>query len=158
MGCKTAHEVLKKLKQQIAPTTQARSLELAATYQGLKYYNKKENADTWLQRWEKTYTECKRLDLPEVHEDRAVMDFLIAVSPLNPEFTSVWQVHLQTMTGAKPDFYTMLGHYREHRRLRTASDNLQKATSHGSFAVSFQGKGIDGAKEKPICLCGLNRH
>ena len=52
--------------------------------------------------------------MPEVYNNYFIMDFLLAVTMLNPEFLNNWQVQLQAIQVNKPDFYTILGYYREY--------------------------------------------
>jgi hypothetical protein len=74
--CDTPHDMLVTLKQRVAPTDQARKIELINQYQKLKEAPHSQNLDTWFQQWEKTYKECKQLNLPDVEDDRPLYDFL----------------------------------------------------------------------------------
>ena len=93
----STYEVLKALKQRVAPTDRARKLELSQRYAKLRKAPKSQNIEVWLQSWEQTYMECKDLKLPIVEDNLPLYDFLHAVSELTPEFSSVWTVNLETM-------------------------------------------------------------
>lgn len=53
----------------------------------MKEAPKNQNHETWLQEWEKVYTECKELSLLEVDGDRSAEDFVYAVEPITPSWS-----------------------------------------------------------------------
>jgi hypothetical protein len=132
------------LSKRIAPTDKARKLELTQRYQKLKNAPRAQNVDTWLQQWERTYTECKGLNLAVVADEQPVYDFLQAVAEISPEFSNVWMVNLQTKEAdSEPlsDFYRIVELFRNHQRL----SNAQKGqASQGTFTASFQGQSLQG--------------
>ena len=81
------------LKERVAPTDSARQLYLSTQYAKAKMGPRNQNFETWLQEWEKTYNECKKIDLLDVQGDRAVRDFLIAVEPVSPNWALTWRVN-----------------------------------------------------------------
>jgi cell division protein YceG involved in septum cleavage len=143
------------LKQSVAPSDQARELELTNRYQKLKKAPKGQNIDDWLKQWEKTYASCKKLDLPDVARTRLLYDFLKAVQELAPDFAGIWMVRIQEREHngeVIPDIYTILEHSRNHARVQ----NAQKAqVEHGAFASTFRNQKLeDKNKEVKPCLCG----
>jgi hypothetical protein len=46
-------------------------------------------------RWEKIFSECKELNLPNVDKHRSQFDFLHAASSIAPEFTSIRRISIQ---------------------------------------------------------------
>jgi len=160
--CSTTHEMLTALKQRVAPTDRARKLEVSNRYQRLKKAPRNQNIDQWLQQWEKAYTDCKDLNLPEVDEDRAVYDFLNAISDLASSFSSNWIIELQRQADIGQntvDLYKIVEFYRNYRRL----SNAQKGrATHGAFPAAFQGQNQDSdrrsdgkrGKKRSQCLCG----
>jgi hypothetical protein len=152
--CETPYEMLVKLKQRIAPTDRAREVELVNRYNKMKKGPNNQSMDYWLQEWERVYTECKELNLPDVDKDRSLFDFLHAISKVAPEFASVWRVSLQKKRQKGkdlPDLYNLVELFRDDMRLA----NAQKDISHGAFAATFQGKPIDPKDDKKRkCLCG----
>jgi hypothetical protein len=69
-NCDTPHDILVALRKRISPTDKARKPELTQRYQKLKNAPRAQNFDTWLQQWERTYTECKDLNLAVVATDQ----------------------------------------------------------------------------------------
>ena len=80
--CDTTYDVMVSLKQRVAPSDHARKLQLAAQYARLKKAPRNQNFEVWLQEWERLYTECKELKLPEVDGSRSVTDFAYAVKSI----------------------------------------------------------------------------
>ena len=132
--------MLVALKQRIAPTDQARETELINKYSKLKKAPKAQNI-SWLQDWEKIYTECKELNLPDVDKHRSLFDFLHAAASVAPEFASVWRISIQKKQAAGkglPDLYKLIESFRSDRRQANAHSKM--GGSHSAFAASFQGK------------------
>ena len=67
------------LKQAIAPTNDARKVDLATQYLKIKKAPKSQNVEKWLRKWEKVYNNCRKVNLPKVEGDRPVKDFVYAV-------------------------------------------------------------------------------
>jgi hypothetical protein len=117
---------------------------------------KDQSIEPWLQEWEKVYTECKMLKLPEVEEERPLFDFLTAISRISPEFTNAWMIDIQRMQDKGddlPDLYKMVELFRNNQRLLYAQRDLP----HSAFAASYQGRSADSdSKPKRACLCGVD--
>ena len=79
--------MLSALKKCLALPDRAREFELINKYQDLKVVPRATNRDTYLQRWEKTYTDAATHSLPDVQDKRPLQDFLQLVKGINPEFT-----------------------------------------------------------------------
>ena len=47
-----------------------------------------EDIETWLQRWEKTYSDALKLGLPEVQDNLPLYDFLLAIRHFFSSFFS----------------------------------------------------------------------
>jgi hypothetical protein len=130
-NCDTPHDMLVALKQRVAPTDQAKKIELINQYQKLKEAPHSQNLDTWLQQWEKTYKKCKQLKLPDVEGDRPLYDFLNAISGIAPEFTNVWTINIQMKLDSGetlPDLYKIVELFRNNRRLSNARRNAIEST------------------------------
>jgi hypothetical protein len=82
----STYDVLVALRNRVAPTDCARKFELTQRYTRLKKAPKVQNVEAWLQAWEQTYTECKKLRLPIVEDNLPLYDFLQAIADLAPEF------------------------------------------------------------------------
>jgi hypothetical protein len=132
----TAYDMLISLKERVAPTDQARKMELVNRYQRMKKTPKAQNIEAWLRDWEKAYTDCKKLSLPDVENDRSLFDFLNAIVGVAPEFAQAWRIDIQksqSKNEALPSLYNMIEYFRNDRRLL----NAQKGTPHGAFGASY---------------------
>jgi len=103
-----------------APADDARKLQVATQYTRLKEAPKNQNYETWLQEWEKVYTECKELSLPEVDGDRSVEDFVYAVEPITPSWSEYWKNGFQRLKWKKerlPSLFELVEMHRNYRRM-----------------------------------------
>jgi len=166
----STYEVLKALKQRVAPTDRARKLELSQRYAKLRKAPKSQNIEVWLQLWEQTYMECKDLKLPIVEDNLPLYDFLHAVSELVPEFSSVWTVNLETMeeeNKSLPDIFRIIGLFRDHQWLA----NARKGKAASAFPASLKDQVLEPSSgdtkekdskekdsktdsKKKTCICG----
>src|SRR5438034_10439545 len=122
-NAENAHEMLVALKNRVAPTDLARKTELSNRYERMKKAPKAQHIETWLREWEKVYTDCKALAMPDVDEDCSLFDFLHAISSIAPEFTNAWKIDVQKSQGkgeALPTLYKMVEYFRNDRRLINA--------------------------------------
>ena len=161
------------LKKRIAPTDEARKIHLATQYAKLKKAPRNQNFEVWLQEWEKVYTECVELKLPEIEGNRSVRDFAYAVESISPSWSEYWKNEFQRLDWKKeelPSFFELSELYRNHRRTELAQKGK---TPQGSFAATFKGEPSESPtpeskpepsaneqKERrppPECLCG-KRH
>ena len=143
--------MLKALKKRLAPTDEARILEVEQKYQRLKKYNKREKVDKWLKDWETTYTDAKELQLPEVAGNRPQNDFTRAISGIDLNYASTQDYILNEKIQkgeALPDLYDLVERFRNKQR----KDNVTRDTSsHTAFTASLRGETQD---EERSCLCG----
>jgi hypothetical protein len=84
----TVHSMLLALKRRLAPTDQARKMEVALAYAKLKLYNKREDVEHYLREWEIVYTEAKKLNILEVFEERPYFDFSHALRAIDSSFAT----------------------------------------------------------------------
>jgi len=76
-----------------------------------------------VEEWEKVYTKCKELDLPEVNGDRLVRDFVYVVDSITPSWSEYWKNQLKRIEWKKeklPSFFELVEIYRNHRRTELA--------------------------------------
>jgi hypothetical protein len=64
-------------------------LEVVHKYNKLKKFSKKENVEDWLSQWEVVYTKGEKLNLPNVMDERPLLDFTHAISTINSSYTSI---------------------------------------------------------------------
>ena len=131
LDCETTYDMLVTLKQRVAPTDQARKIELINQYQKVKEAPRTQNLNTWLQQWEKTFKECKQLKLPDVEDDRPLYDFLNVISGIAPEFANIWTINIQMKpdnSNALPDLYKIVELFRNNRRLSDTQRDTTEST------------------------------
>ena len=96
---------------------------MATQYIKLKKAPQNQNFEVWLQEWERVYTECKELKLPEVDSSRSVTDFAYAVKSITPSWSEYWKNELDKREWEKktlPTFFELIKIYRNHRRIELA--------------------------------------
>ena len=150
----TVHEMLVKLKNRLAPTDQARKIEVRRAYHSLKTTGKRTEVETWLRNWETTYTEAKSLKLPEVQGELPHFDFIQAIQSIDSTYASTldYVINEKVENGETiPDFYTTIERFRNHRRRAQA---LRALSSHSTFAT-FNGR---TSENKRPCYCGSTQH
>jgi hypothetical protein len=69
-------------KKRLSPTQKVRERDLATAYQKSQKAPKDSDLNNWLAEWQVTYTQCKDLNLPEVHANRTSIDVFGALRPL----------------------------------------------------------------------------
>ena len=168
----TAHDMLIDLKNRMIPTDQARKHDLAAHYHHLKKTPKTQHIKTWLQEWEKNYTDCKTLNLSDIAENKTLHDFLHAVLSLTSEFSDMWRIQIWKKQNKKKnlsDLYKIIEFFQDNHQLVVA----QKDDIHSDvFTVFYQEKPLESNGEtstsmpmpasninadlKKICLCEVN--
>lgn len=150
------YDILRILKQRLAPTDRARELEITKKYQALRRYHRNENIETYLNNWEKVYAEAAELKIPEVDRYRPLTDFLVAITEISPGFAASEEAKLTDKIDegiTPPTLYKLIEKFRNHRRIHDAS----KEISQGAFATfkdEEQQKETAGQKKNRPCLCG----
>ncbi len=148
----TPYQMLTALKLRIAPTDRARELEATRQYRELQNAPNSQSTDVWLQRWEKMYTEAKKLDLPDVQKDRAIYDFLRTIKFIDSAFANIHEILLdEKITENKPipTIFDLISKFRNHLRL---NQETTRSYTHTAFAT-LNGK----AQKEPWtreCVCG----
>jgi hypothetical protein len=115
--------------------------------------------DTWIKKWEDTYTECSDASLPEVSGDRPLYDFLQAIYAVDESWSTAQGIAFEqmlSMDSKLPTLYVLLERYRNHRRLINASKPRADTNhNHSAFAsTAFQFRDQDGNWQLP-CVCGV---
>ena len=142
--------MLVALKKRLAPTDYARKLDVVWKYNKLKTYSKRENIEKWLKDWETTYTDGKKLKLPEVEDERSLFDFTHAISVIDSGYSSTQEYFInQKIKNSEklPDLYDLVEDFRNHYRRTEA---LRTLASHSAFAT-LRGENQEGER---VCLCG----
>jgi hypothetical protein len=155
----TPYQMLTSLKKRLSPTQKVRERDLAAAYNKLKKAPRDSDLDDWLAEWQVVYTQCKSLNLPEVHDNRASIDFLNAIKIIDVYFAENQLDKIQDLEEQGevcPDVLKLLDRFETRRRISPPT----KVRSQPAFAT-LQGKDLEEKKEindktKPprACLCG----
>ena len=153
--------ILKRLKERLAPSDKARSLELELKYHLLCKGPKNQEVDKWLDDWTQTYTQAIQLRIAEVQGDRPVRDFLLAISQKDPHFAAVYTIKQEE--GQAIDMYALIETFRRTQRLQNLY-TTSSTKSHSAFAAdkdASQSKSrskspmpkFKGDKHAPKCIC-----
>lgn len=146
-NCETVYDMLVKLQKRFSPTDEAREWEVIQRYRKLMTSPHNRAIEPWLQDWEKTYDDCRRLELPDTDGNRPARDFIYAVDNIEPGFTSYWRNRLHE-SKIELDFHEIIQKFREYR-----IESPERRFADNTAFSTFQGKGI--YKE---CLCGIIHH
>ena len=154
----TIYQMMVALKKRLAPTDYARKLDLARKYNQLKKYTKREDIEKWLKDWETTYTDGKKLNIPEVADNRSLLDFTHAISSIDAGYASTQEyfINLKMKNSEMlPELYDLVEDFRNHYRRTEA---LKLSSSHTAFAtLRGETQEAKGTKEgEKLCLCGEN--
>ncbi|SLM34143.1 Ribonuclease H-like domain [Lasallia pustulata] len=168
-------DILRALKKRLAPSDTAQKYEVIYAYRKMCKGPGNQNIETWLDEWDRVYTEALNIDLPEVKGNRPMEDFLMAVESKDPHFTSTYMMKLED--GEINDIYTLAERFRHRLRLK-AIYQPNKSTTHTAFAAEATNTAtaskLDASKsdtskseaskskasykgnkkDKPDCLCG----
>ena len=150
-GKPTVYQMLVALKKRLAPTDYARKLDLGRKYNKLKTYSKRESVEKWLKDWETTFTDGKKLKIPEVADERSLFDFTHAVSAIDSGYASTQEyfINQKARNSEKlPELYDLVEDFRNHYRRTEA---FKQSSSHSAFAATLNGESQNGEK---LCLCG----
>ena len=168
------HDILRALRKRLEPTSFARKADLSKEYQALKQVDKHTNVDSWLMKWETTYTAAVKVNLPDIQGQQPIWDFLTAVKGIDKTWgistASSIQMRLMDEPEKEYDVLKVIEQYRNNIRYTKATS---KATPTASFAT-FQGSSPDSAaplnttaksasstatigssKSPPTCVCGV---
>ena len=168
---KTVHKILLALKAGVAPSEREEQERVRYEYWLACRYNKKEKIETWLLRWEKTYQEAVRLDLPEVKGSLPIFDFLTAMEPYQSAHVAAERTYLDNFLEDFPEKEVpAMSRFLQRFRRTIAMSAISKATTeHSAFAVdgnrntykentpnrSQNHSRNTRGRPKPKCLCGI---
>jgi transposase InsO family protein len=140
------YEMLVALKKRLSPTQKARERDLATAYRKLQEAPKDSDLDDWLSDWQIVYTQCKEANLPEVHDNRASIDFLNAIRSTDSYFAENFLHDIQKQESEGKDSLTvlqLLDEYETRRRIVV----LPKPRTQPAFAT-LQGKAPEDKDKK----------
>lgn len=155
--------MLVSLKKRLAPTDEARNLELIEKYRRLQRFDNSMDIEEWLKDWEITYADALALNIPEVSDSRPQNDFAVALNAIDEAYATSQQFWLRQASKASstcmPSLYDIIEDFRNnYRRNQALRTNLRS----GAFSTSSEKKdGLCKDTEKTVkpakpCLCGQN--
>ena len=147
-------DLLRALKNRLAPSDEARSLEVEQSYHKLCKGPRSQDLETWLDEWVTTYTKAKELGIFEVSGTRPIRDFLMAARHRETSFADVQMARLDE--NRSNNLFDLIEKFRQHLRLQRLQQPASTKDTHSAFPAnlspSFRGKQVSGPP-KP-CLCG----
>lgn len=154
---------LRALKQRLAPTDHARSLEIEQRYHKLCKGPGSQNLETWLDEWVVTFTDAKKYEIFETTKTRPIRDFLIAIRSKESSFADAHLVTIESKTDPN-ELYKLIESFRQHIRLyQFFSPNKGSGESHSAFSTNtssssnatFRGQTAHSlSKPQKPCICG----
>ena len=178
----TIRQKLLDLKKRLAPTDQARKLDITSEYRKLQKSPRAQDTEKWLSRWETTYSDASAINLPEVQEDRSVQDFLNTIESLDASFVSTQRALIYKGV-SNPTLYDIVEEFRNSWRLSAARRRLENHSAFPTFKTDSDGaesnttptalgnstndanttsnsgpSGIGSRKRKRPCVCGYPYH
>lgn len=148
----TVYQMLVALKKRLAPTDYAQKLDVVQKYNKLKTYSKEEDVEKWLEDWETIYTNGKKLNIPEVADERPLFDFTHAVSVIDSGYSSTQEYFINLKiknSETLPELFDLVEDFRNHYR---RTDALKTSASHSAFSTTSK-----NTFEDSECVCGF-RH
>ncbi|PZD26114.1 hypothetical protein A1F97_10938, partial [Pyrenophora tritici-repentis] len=153
------------LKQQLAPTTAARSRELVAKYRALQEKPRGRNLEQWLDEWIHVTNQCREADLPETTGYRAQDDFLTVVRAIAPEWagSAHQDLILKETTGRINEIQPLVDYIAQfrmyHRRIGPPTASLGTFATLGVAEQQIQNQKEEQSSCKtyqrtPQCVCG----
>ena len=155
---------LAALKRRLAPSDDARKLELEQRYARIKQGPGNQDLEKWLDEWSIVVEKANTAKIAEVSENRPVRDFLLAI---RNKYSSWTDSQLSTVNKKTVnDLPEIVESFRQFIRITQLNSNGNKSGSHSAFAVdqeikdthtqtttetSFRGRKIQTPR---ACLCG----
>lgn len=121
----TIYDMLVALKKRLAPTDEARKLDVIDKYRRLRHFDRKTDVEEWCKEWETTYADAMALGLPEVTENRSQNDFAIALNTIDEAYATAQQFWLRQLSKEAskksfPSLYDMIEDFRNNYRRNQA--------------------------------------
>lgn len=112
--------ILRALKQKLAPSDSARELELERLYDKLKTGpTPRQNVETWLDEWIQMYYLAKEFGLNAVVDTRKVYrDFILAIEHITPVMAQMYEDALDNTEDREKQLFKLIEKFRNYIRLR----------------------------------------
>jgi hypothetical protein len=132
------HDMLLSLEKRLPPTLKIRERGLAAAFQKLQTAPRDSDLDDWLAEWQVVYTQCKKLNLPEVYDNRVSIKLPNALKSIDEHFAENQLAKIQELEEegeGSPDVLQLLDRFETRRRISPPT----KTRPQPAFAT-LQGK------------------
>jgi hypothetical protein len=157
MTLDTPHARLRKLKNQLCPSTVEQETQLLSQYLTLRKMPKRTNIESWIDSWEKLLELMAAAEMPELSGTRAQRDFLDSVQYTDDSWATSQRISMIAKQEIGESFMSaagLIGQFRlYYRQMKPVASTL------GSFAAlgDAQRPQLSKDTDKPrqiICLCG----
>lgn len=126
--------LLRAPKLRLAPSDEARSLEIEQKYHKLCKGPDTQSIDTWLDEWVTVYTDGVEHKIAEATGTRPIRDFLMSVRSKEGTFADAHLVMIR-LKDTTYDFYGLVEDFRQHIRLQQLQ-RPSKGDTHSAFSAS----------------------
>jgi len=141
VNCSTPYQALKSLKRQLAPTAQARYLDVDREYRALcTGKTKGQNVEFWLTKWQALFSEATEIKHPDFQTTMARTNFIKSTSSIDQD----WSIATKAYFGRKENKGKSLPSFEElmqevKQSYRTNEKTVHQAGTSSSFAT-LQGR------------------
>ncbi|KAG9376857.1 hypothetical protein A1F94_012457 [Pyrenophora tritici-repentis] len=161
MNLDTPHARLRKLKNQLCPSTAERETQLLSQYIALRKMPKRANIESWLDSWEELLELMAAAEMAEVKGTRAQRDFLDSVQSTDDSWATSQRISMITKQEEGESFLPavdLVGRFRlYYRQMKPVASTLGTFAALGDPQEVSQQSQIsqDTDKFRKInCLCG----
>ena len=127
---------LRALKLKLAPTDQARKMEVERLYHRLKKGPGNRDLEAWIQDWELMYADAKLLSIEETLEaQRPQRDFLVAIAKYEPAFSDNYLLRISD-EGESFEMQRIIEKFRHLARLKQMAHVHQTDSHAAAFAAN----------------------
>ena len=153
-GKRSVHEQLRALRNKFAPTSENEQFRIRMEYKKMMTYNRRENIDNWITRWEIVHADAVRASLAEVQEHRAIYDFLLALQTYNEGMSRSELSRLRDRIddGKTTTFQQVVDRIRQEITIFNSRQAYASQASHSAFST-YKGDSHP-YQSRPQCPCG----
>ena len=160
-SCSSPYQALKVLKEQLAPSSEARYFDIDKQYRLLSQGKpKSQPIEQWLQKWERVFVEAQEIQHSDFNNTTARINFIQSTHSLDPGWSSIAKYTLQTAARAgtpTSTFHTLLADFKQSYRTLPSTQ-----ASNSAFPATLQGRDKEGRSTiplpKPKCVIDGKRH
>ena len=129
--------LLRALKERLAPSDEARSIEIENKYHKLCKGPGKQDMEIWIEEWQTVYAEGKAYGISEVSGTRPIRDFIMAILIKEAAFANTYLIGLKNRI--EEEFYEIVKEFRSYIRMHQTQKINQN--THSAFASEKKKEG-----------------